>query len=419
MKQPKQRVLFLAPQPFFVWRGSPIRVAFDVQALAENGCEVDLLTLPVGDDRAIPGVRVLRVPSIPGVRNIPIGPSAGKLLYDVLLLIWGLGLILRRRYDVIHGVEDAGIIACFLASLSGAASVFEKHSDPKSHGAGTLKNLVLAAYARVERLTILWTDAVIGTGRTLVRQVHASRPGKPAHHIFDLPSSTVEADPARVDELRSRLCRDPGETLALYVGSFAVYQGIDLLFEAMAEVFARRADIRLIVVGGSEAERAQRLQWLAERGFAERATFAGFVAPDELPNYLRASDILLSPRISGVNSPLKMLDYLKAGRAIVATDIAANRELVDEETAKLVEATPAGFAAGILQLAADPALRDALARRGRSLIDNLYNLKEFRTRIATCYEALRVPGNRILRLSIALLLLLAIAASVARLFLIF
>lgn len=403
MSSTQQRVLFLAPQPFFVWRGSPIRVAFDVRALAENGWEVDLLTLPIGEDRPFPGVRVLRVPKLPGLDHVPIGPSPAKLLYDVLILLWGLGLVVRRRYDVIHGVEDAGIIACSLAALGGAACVFEKHSDPKSHGAGKLRNLVLAAYSRVERLAILCSDAVIGTGRTLVTQVRTVRPLKPAYHIFDLPSSTVEPDDARAAGIRAGLLRAPGELLALYVGSFAVYQGIDLLFDAMADVFAKRGDLRLVVIGGSEAERALRRRWLAERGFEDRVTFAGFIAPDALPDHLRAADILLSPRTAGVNSPLKMLDYLKAGRAIVATDIAANRELVDEQTARLVEPTPAGFSAGVLALADAPALREALATRGRRLIDETYNLPEFRRRLALCYQTLHIPGRRTPRLLAAAL----------------
>lgn len=416
MTSRKQRVLFLAPQPFFVWRGSPIRVAFDVRALAENGYDVDLLTLPIGEDRDIPGVRILRVPKIPGLGNVPIGPSPAKLLYDVLIALYGFCLILRRRYHVIHGVEDAGIIAVVLARLCGAAAVFEKHSDPKSHAAGTIKNLVLAAYTRVESLTICLTDAVIGTGRTLVAQVHIKRPLKRAYHIFDLPSSIVEPDDARAAEIRAKLCRTPGETLALYVGSFAVYQGIDLLFESAVLAFAKQSSLRLIIIGGSEAERAQRRAWLAERGCEDRVTFAGFIAPDELPHHLRAADILLSPRTSGVNSPLKMLDYLKAGRAIVATDIAANRELVDEQTAELVAPTPEGFAAGIAKLAADPAHREALATRGRCLIDETYNLPEFRRRLALCYQTLPSPGLRILRLAAFFITLAAIAILLCELF---
>ena len=53
-------------------------------------------------------------------------------------------------------------------------------------------------------------------------------------------------------------------------------------------------------------------------------------AAHELADYLAAADILLSPRLGSVNTPLKLLDYLKAGRAIVATATAANRMVVGE-----------------------------------------------------------------------------------------
>ena len=396
-----RRVLFISPQPFFAWRGSPIRVAYDVEAIAKLGYEVDLLTLPIGEDRQIPGVRILRVTRIPGLNNIPIGPSPGKLLYDVLLFGRGLWEMLRRPYDVIHGVEEAGLIACLLGRFCGASIVFEKHSDPASHRAGFLKNIVLKAYAQVERLIIAGADAVIGTGTTLVRQVESLNGRATAHHVFDLPSSKVEADEARAAVIRREWQKSPDEILALYVGSFAVYQGVDLLFEAMAEAFTANPKLRLVIVGGSPAQRAERTAWLMERGLADRVTFAGFVAPDELPHHLRAVDILLSPRISGVNSPLKMLDYLKIARPIVATDLPANRELVDESCALLVPAEPAAFAAGVLKIAADPALGARLAAAGRRLIDEKYNFDRFVDRLRACYVGFQAPRYRLLRFAIA------------------
>ena len=388
------RVLFLCPQPFFTWRGSPIRVAYDVEALARLGYEVDLLTLPIGEDRAIPGVRILRVPRLPGLSRIAIGPSPGKALYDVLLFGRGLAEILRRRYAVIHGVEETALIAWALSRLCGAAAVFEKHSDPVSHRAGVLKNLILAAYARVETLAIHAADAVIGTGRTLVEQVRRVSPRKPAYHVFDLPSSPREADADRAAAIRAGWVRGPDDVIALYVGSFAAYQGIDLLFEAMIRAFAAEPRLRLVVIGGSEAERAERQRQLAAAGFADRALFPGFLPPDELTHHLRAADILLSPRIHGVNSPLKLLDYLKAGRAIVATDLPANRELVDESCAVLTAPEPDALAAGVRQLAADAGRRAELGRTGRRRIDETYNFDGFVRRLAECYSGLPAPRAR-------------------------
>mgnify|MGYP000864311563 CR=1 FL=1 len=95
----RPRLLFMTSVPFFQWRGSSIRVGFDVQALAENGYEVDLLTVPIGETKNIPGVTVHRVANPFSVKNIPIGPSLHKLIFDVLILFKALGMAIRRPYS--------------------------------------------------------------------------------------------------------------------------------------------------------------------------------------------------------------------------------------------------------------------------------------------------------------------------------
>ena len=102
MTENRGRVLLISPQPFFQWRGSPIRVGFNALALAEIGFQTDLLTLPVGEKKDIPGVRIIRVPNPFRLRNIPIGPSFGKMFFDLLLLATGLWLSIRKKYDFIH-----------------------------------------------------------------------------------------------------------------------------------------------------------------------------------------------------------------------------------------------------------------------------------------------------------------------------
>ena len=59
-KQQSKRVLFIASQPFFQWRGSPIRLGFDLMSLSQLGYEVEFLTLPIGEPREIPGVKIVR-----------------------------------------------------------------------------------------------------------------------------------------------------------------------------------------------------------------------------------------------------------------------------------------------------------------------------------------------------------------------
>ena len=383
------RVLFISPQPFFQWRGSPIRVAFNVQALAELGHEVHLLTLPMGEKKDIPGVRVIRVPNLFRRRDVPIGPSFWKAAFDVLLLLRGLRLGFRHRYDVIHGVEETGAVALFIARCTGGTVIYEKHSDPASHRKGVVVNLVLSLYRRIEALSARNAAAVIGTGPGLAEQARAMGARGPVYCINDIPSSLCEADPSAVPDIRRRLLEGGGDgPIVLYVGSFAVYQGVDLVFDAIPAVLSSRADARFVIVGGTPDEIEERTQRLSEHGADGAVQFLGKIPPDELPGYLAAADVLLSPRVAGTNTPLKVLDYLKAGGAIVATDRDAHRQILDESSAVLVEPTSAGVAEGILGLLGDNESRERLGARARLLYEDRYSYAAFRAALGVCYESL-------------------------------
>ena len=439
----KPRILFMASQPFFEWRGSPIRLGFDAMAMAQNGYDVDFLTLPVGQRREIDGVRIVRAPNLIRVKKVPIGPSLPKFFFDFVFLFEAIGMTMRRHYDIVHGVEDAGMVALVVGRLARAKVVFEKHSDPASYsGKKGVMRLVMRAYAAVERFVMRHADAVIGTGPGLVRQVNALAPKTPATVISDIPSSLAEPNPEGVRAARARLLAllgggsshtDSTDALgtcettttqvrgaaasvtsvssvsdsraeaggatasvapvfATYVGSFASYQGIDLLFAAMPPALRAAPALRFAVIGGTPQEIEERRAALAAEGLAERVAFVGKVPPDELPCWLAASDIVLSPRIAGVNTPLKLLDYLKVGRAIVATDHEANRLILDEQTAMLVPIDPAAFAEGVAALARDPARREQIGSRGRRLVDEQYNFGVFRAGLAKVHGSLAAPA---------------------------
>lgn len=384
-----RQVLLISPQPFFQWRGSPIRVGFNAMALARNGCGVDLLTLPMGEDREIEGVRVIRVANPLGLRNIPIGPSWGKIVFDILLLLRGLRLIRTKRYDVVHGIEEAGLIAVVLGRLAGCSVVFEKHSDPFSYNKGALRNWLMRTYAVVEKVTVRRAAAVIATGPGLVRQVEEMGTGTPVFHIFDIPSSLVEPLPERTRRIRRTFIRDGDDILLTFVGSFAVYQGVDLLLAAVPEVVRRRPEARFLIIGGTEAEIAERKERLHRQGVGGAVMFSGRISPDELPDYLAASDILLSPRVSGVNTPLKLLDYLKAGRPVVATDVEANRLILDRNTAVFAPPDARSLAEAMIGLVDDAPARAEMGAEGRRLYETRYNFQEYSARLAACYATLQ------------------------------
>ena len=394
----------MASQPFFEWRGSPIRLGFDASGMAMNGYDVDFLTLPVGQRRELEGVRIVRAPNLLFVRKIPIGPSLPKFFFDGVFLFQAIGMACRRHYDIVHGVEDAGMVALLVGRLLRRKVVFEKHSDPASYsGKKGIMRLVMRAYAAVERFVMRHADAVIGTGPGLVEQVRKLAPNTPATVISDIPSSLAEPNPDGVREARAKLeelapggagaespavVQQPPPVFATYVGSFASYQGIDLLFGSMPHALRAAPSLRFAVIGGTPEEIAARKADLAREGLENRVAFVGKVPPDILPCYLSASDIVLSPRVAGVNTPLKLLDYLKVGRAIVATDHEANRLILDTSTALLTPLTPEAFAAGIADLAEHPDKRNEIGSRGRRLVDEKYNFRVFREGLAAVHGSL-------------------------------
>jgi hypothetical protein len=100
------RVLFLAPQPFFEVRGTPLAVLHLVRALASLGHRVDLLTFPQGEPSPVEGVRHLRSLPLP-VGRVKAGASLAKMVLDVPFVVEAKLRLTFGRYDVVHAVEEA------------------------------------------------------------------------------------------------------------------------------------------------------------------------------------------------------------------------------------------------------------------------------------------------------------------------
>src|SRR6185295_18121180 len=98
---------------------------------------------------------------------------------------------------------------------------------------------------------------------------------------------------------------------------------------AARAVAERRPDARFVLAGGRPVQiEAARVQ--AERaGVASCVVFAGQRPFEEIPLFLDAADVLVSPRSTGTNTPLKIYQYLRAGRPIVATRLLTHTQVLN------------------------------------------------------------------------------------------
>ena len=123
-------------------------------------------------------------------------------------------------------------------------------------------------------------------------------------------------------------------------------------------------DARLLLAGG-KPEQVETRQGAGSRGgHRRRHDFRRRAAGAEIPAYLQACDVLVSPRSRGTNTPLKIYQYLRSGKPIVATRLLTHTQVLSDETAILTGATPRTSATGILAAIARPGTGGAVGRAG-------------------------------------------------------
>ncbi len=377
------RILFLAPQPFFEVRGTPLAVRAMVETLAGLGHHVDLLTYPQGAPFAHPGVTHLRSARLPVGRVKP-GPSFAKLALDVPFIARAAWRVLRGRYDAVHAVEEAAHLIAPVARLARVPLVMDVDSaipDQLRESGFARRGPLLWCAERLERYALGRAAIVVTVCDSLTRGVYSRAPAARVFQIEDPPLVAGAAPVASVATLRTSLGLDE-RPVALYSGNFEAYQGVELLVDAAALL----PDVQIVFMGG-EAEHVRTMQARVPSAGA-RCVFTGKRPPEELAAFLTLAGVVVSPRCRGVNTPFKLYTYLASGRPLVATRIATHTQLLDDTLAMLVDPTPEGIAAGIRVVLARPAAAAERAARGRALIEREYSRARYAEKVARAYAAL-------------------------------
>lgn len=373
-----RRILVVAPQPFYQDRGTPIAVRQVLQALGELGRSVDLLTFPLGTDVAIPGLRIFRSGNPLGFRSVPIGFSVRKVLLDVSLIEALRQRLARERYDCIHAVEEAAFPAAILARRYGIPLLYDMQSSLAEQLArlGPLGWPPAPGALNAMERWVLRRSSLVVTSAGLAAHVHRMTPEVPVREWL-FPSAPADSSPAAVRSLRDGLGLSGREPVVLYSGSFESYQGLGELIAAIPAVRARVPAATFVLVG---AEPANGL--VAHTGAESLVASGALRIVDrqpraEMASYLALADVLVSPRAYGGNLPLKIFDYLAAGRPIVATDIPTHRTVLAEDRAVLVAPRTEALAQGILAILEEPARGRRLAAAARQYAQTHFGWSRF------------------------------------------
>ena len=383
-------ILMIAPEPFFEPRGTPFSEFHRIRALTSLGHTVDLVTYPFGSDVAMPGLRIVRSLRPPFVSRVRIGPSWAKVPLDALLSLTALRLALTRKYDAIHSHEEGGAIGIVLAALLRKPHLYDMHSrrPQQISNFGYGKATWLASlFGWVERLMIKRSRVVIVICEDLDDTVKALKLPVPTVLIENAAGSGAAPSAGTGLAVRQSLGLPASAPVILYTGTFEAYQGLDLLFDAMKIVVTSHPDARLVMVGGEPAQVDAARRSVERRGLGPAVIFTGQRPAEDVPAYLDAATALVSPRASGTNTPLKIYQYLRSGRPIVATRLRTHTQVLNDDVAILTPATADGLAAGLARAITDPGA-GAIGLRARDLANTKYSDEAFVDKTRRAYEVL-------------------------------
>ena len=198
------------------------------------------------------------------------------------------------------------------------------------------------------------------------------------------------------------------EPVVVWVGGFYPWHDLSLLLESFAMVLQRRPDARLVLVGDGQSRSAV-ADAVTKDGLRHAVIMTGAIEHSRVPEMLSIADVAVVPSapitasLGGTGTPLKLFEYMAAGKAIVATALDQAAEVIqDGHDGLLVEAGDANrFAEAILTLINDPAERLHLGQNARRQAVESYSWERYTSRLEEIYldilmkSPLRSPATEI------------------------
>jgi glycosyltransferase involved in cell wall biosynthesis len=326
---PVYRVLMIAPTPFFADRGCHVRIYEEARALQGMGCQVEVCTYHLGDDR--PGLPTHRTLRIPWYRKLSAGFSWHKFYVDLLLLFKAWSVARKFRPDVIHGhLHEGAVLGWAVGQILGIPVVGDFQGSLSDELAahntipsrGWLYRFVARSEGRIARLP----QVSVASCDDVVQELRQR---------FGVPGIILALD--GVDTERFHPDVEPGELQALvppdrrpvvYLGLLNAYQGVDLLLEAIPHVLARVPQAYFLVMGYPDEDEYRNKAH--SMGLADHVLFPGRVDYDQAPRYLALGEVAVGPKLSQTESNGKLYNYMACALPTVAFDTPPSREILGE-----------------------------------------------------------------------------------------
>lgn len=383
------RVLHVLDHSWPVMDGYSQRSRSIVSAQLQHGMRPAVLTGPLhqlddptASETAFDGLPYFRTPHDIGLPGLAI-----KHRWP-FLREWGVVRLLRRRietllqnsaFDLVHAHSPAlcGLAAGQAARACGVPFVYEIRAfwedaamDPYKTSWTSMRYRLAQ---RVETHVVRRADAVVGIAHSILDDLQVR--GISASKLFHVPNGVDAARFAPVlrdDSLAASVGSNVMPCLG-FIGTLFPWEGIAWLVRAAKELREKGIEFKLVIVGdGADVNELKKS--IQENNAASFVFFLGRVPHDQVERYYSVMDVMVYPRrsvrLTELVTPLKPLEAMALGKAVLASSVGGIRELiVNDETGMLFEPENIGdFCRQATRLLQDPALRTRLGDRARQAI---------------------------------------------------
>lgn len=289
-------------------------------------------------------------------------PFAGD--HDLLFIPKLLRILKEEQPDIVHihsrrGADTLGLLAAKLAG--GAKVIISRRVDDPVH----LNWFNRLRYVRLP-------DRVVTVSKGIARVLEAA--GVPATKIRQVYSAIdfkSYQSPMDVITARQRLELPPLAPVLAVVAQLIPRKGHRFLLEALPMILARHPSTQVLFVGEG-ADEAKLREQVSRDGLSDNVRFLGY--RNDIGDILRACDLLVHPATMEGFANVAM-QAMAAGIPVVSSAVGGMPESVrDGITGLLVPPQdPPLLAAAILRLLDNPALRQQLGERGKTIVENEFN----------------------------------------------
>ena len=278
---------------------------------------VDVIVYPEGENVFLPGVTLYRVPTLNNIHGIRPGFSLKKLYIDFLMFFYTWKMVHKNRYDLIHAGEESVFIAMMMKWIYKIPYVYDLDSS--------IAQQMVEQHPKLSNIskTLNWLEGRAIRGAlanapvcNALRELCEKNNSAKTVTLHDI-SQLKNPDLNRTKIIKNKINSEG--LILLYCGNLEVYQGIDLLLESFQYVMKKTSKLELVIIGGVPKD----VEFYRNKAIAlcisDHVHFLGPIPLEKLDHYLADADILVAPRITGVNTPMKIFPYMHSGKPVLLT----------------------------------------------------------------------------------------------------